>query len=137
MAVESNQGITKRPVGVWVITCFYFLSLMILIPSMIFVFNNHPDTFSQFTSFEIAVSFLTVLINLFAVILLFMLRALSFWIFLGAIIVSSIPLIVRLLSGQDIPMPENSGVGTKFFEVLIWSAMLLYVWSLKTRGILK
>lgn len=135
--METETISVKRPIGVWVIVCFYFLSFCIAVPSMFYAINNHPEFLEQFSAFEIAASFLSTIITLVGAVLLFRLRAISFWVFLGVALFSFIPLGIRLLAGQKIPMPENMGYGGKVFEAVVWVAIMLYIWALKSKGILK
>lgn len=127
----------KRPIGVWVIVCFFSLAFCLAVPSTIYTINNNTEILEQFSTFEIALSFLSMALILVAVALLFMLRAASFWIFLGVTLISIVPLVVRLLSGQEIPAPENMGYQTKIFELIVWGAIMLYIWVIKSKGILK
>ncbi len=103
---------------------------------MTYAINNMPELFAQFSAFEISVSLLTVVANLVAVGFLFMLRSISFWIFIGATIFSLTPLLVRLVSGQEI-IPDGPGSEGIVLKTLVWFAMLAYVWNLKAKGILK
>ena len=133
--MESNPDSKKRPLGVWVITCFFIFALFLNIASMTYAINNMPELFEQLSAFEISVSLLTVVANLVAVGFLFMLRSISFWIFIGATIFSLVPLFVRLVSGQEV-IPDGPGSEGIFLKTLVWFAMLAYVWNLKVKGIL-
>ena len=135
--METEPTSIKRPIGVWVIVCFFALSYCLAIPVMIYSINNHPEVFSQFSVFEIAVSILSMAATLVAIVYLFKMRAISFWILLGVALFSAIPLGIRLLTGQELPMPENMGHGGKILEIVVWVAIMLYIWNLKTKGILK
>jgi hypothetical protein len=135
MEIEPNM--TKRPIGVWVIVCFFSLAFCLAVPSTIYTINNNPEVLEQFSTFEIVLSFLSMVLILVAVVFLFMLRAASFWIFLGVTFISIVPLVIRLLSGQEIPNPENMGYQTKMFELIVWGTIVLYIWALKSKGILK
>ena len=137
MAKELTPTTIKRPLGVWLVVCFFGLSFLVVIPSTIYAINNQPQIFSQFSSFEIAMSVLAVAANCTAVILLFYLRALAFWIFLGVTFVSVVYWAVILLTGQEIPAAENMGMGGKIIEIIFWGAVLIYTWNLKKNGILK
>ena len=137
MGEELEPAGVKRPLGVWLIVCFFGLSFLIVVPSMIYAVNNQPQIFSQFSSLEIALSVLAVLANCIAVVFLFYLRAIAFWIFLGVTIVSLIYWVAILLTGQEIPVSENKGAGGKMVELIIWGAVLVYTWNLKRNGILK
>ena len=136
MASESEPDSKKRPVGVWIITCFSIFALFLNVASMTYAVNNMPELFEQFSAFEMSVSLLTVIANLVAVGFLFMLRAISFWIFVGATIFSLTPMLVRLINGQDI-IPDGPGSEGIVLKTLVWFAMLAYVWNLKVKGILK
>jgi len=135
--METEPNIVKRPIGIWVIVCFFSLAYCLAIPAMVYAINNHPEVFENFSTFEIIVSILVMAITLVAIVYLFKMRAISFWLFLGAGIFSLIPLGIRLLTGQEILMPENMGFGGKIFEAVVWGVMVLYMWVLKTKGILK
>ena len=137
MAKELFETEVKRPLGVWLIVCFFGLSFLIVIPSTIYAINHQPQLFSQFSSFEIAISALAVLANCTAVIYLFYLRVIAFWIFLGVTIVSLVYWAVILLTGPEVPKAENVGIGGKIVEVIIWGAVLVYTWNLKVKGILR
>ena len=104
---------------------------------MIYAINNQPQLFSQFSPFQIAMSVLAVLANCIAVVYLFYLRVIAFWIFLGVTIVSLAYWAVILMAGLDVPKSENMGTGGKIVEVIIWGAVLVYTWNLKKKGILK
>ena len=104
---------------------------------MIYTINNHPEVLEQFSVFEIAVSILAMAITFVAIVFLFQLKAVSFWILLGVGLFSAIPLGLRLIKGQEIPIPEEMGYGGKIFEVVVWAAIMIYIWALKSKGILK
>ena len=135
--MEVHSKMAKRPIGVWIIVGFYSLAFCLAVPSTIYTINNHPEVFSRFSNLEITLTFFAMVMTFIAVVFLFRLRAVSFWIFLGIAVVSFVPLIIRMLSGQKIPIPENTGYGGKIFEVIIWGAVMLYIWALKSKGILK
>ncbi len=139
--METVQETAKRPIGVWVLTCVYALILFINIPMFVYAINNHPGIFSQvseqFTTLEIILSLASVVLVFVAMIFLFFLRSLSFWILLSVTLISLIPLGIRLLSGQEIPLPEGQGYGYKFIELIIWGSILIYIWKLKSQGVLK
>ena len=135
--MDTESDIAKWPIGVWVIACFYFLSFCIAIPSMIYATNNHPEFLERFSTFEIVITFMSMFATLIAVVFLFRLKAVSFWIFLGVAVFSFIPLGIRLISGQEIPIPENMGYGGKVFEAVVWGVVMIYIWIIKSKGILK
>ena len=104
---------------------------------MIYAINNHPEFLERFSTFEIVITFLSMFATLIAVVFLFRLKAVSFWIFLGVAMFSFIPLGIRLLSGQEIPIAENMGYGGKVFEAVVWGVVMIYIWIIKSKGILK
>ena len=135
--MDTELTSRKRPIGVWIIVCLFALSYCLAIPAMIYTINNHPEALSQFSVFEIAASILSMAVTLVAIVLLFQLKAISFWILLGVGLFSAIPLGVRLISGQEIPVPEETGYGGQIFEVVVWVVIMIYIWALKSKGILK
>ena len=137
MAKELDPADVKRPLGVWLVVCFFGLSFLIVVPSTIYAVNNQPQLFSQFSSLEIALSVLAVVANCTAVVFLFYLRAIAFWIFLGVTILSLFYGAAILLAGQEIPNSENMSMGGKMVELIFWGAVLVYTWNLKRKGVLK
>lgn len=132
----KNNGV-KRPLGVWVIVCVYALSLLLLIPSIIFLIGQNPDFISQFPAIDILFSGIVVVSIFVAIFALFFLKAVSFWLIVGVTVISAAYYLGYFFSGHSIPGSENTSITSKLIEVAIWFGLLGYLWYLKTKGILK
>ena len=106
-----------------------------------YALNNNPEIFEQvsqrFTTFEVGLSLVSMALVFVAMVLLFFLRSLSFWILLVVTLASLIPLGIRLISGHEAPLSGTQNHGVKIIEFIIWGSILIYTWRLKLKGVLK
>ncbi len=133
----------KRPIGVWIISLFYWFSTVFLLWgtfSMLFGLLPLPKA-GLFTGVEAALSAATLVSNIIGATLLFLLRKQALVLFAGALLLNMADTIWRIASNAEIHAVSGSGVfGTALGQGLGLATVLfvcMYVWWLIRRGVLK
>lgn len=129
---ESKHASNKRPIGVWIICIWLGLGAIFTLIGFAYA---PAELFAKFTQLELIFSVLIVILNLIASFFLFCLKKRSFWIFIFSLLMSFIPILLRLYNGhmdEYLDRAENSTL----IQSVIWAWILIYIWTLKKKNIL-
>lgn len=138
----------KRPIGVWIISIFYFIytiwslfSFKLTDSSVIQTPSGQPDIVIELTALDHFLAIISIGIALAAAIALFLLKKAAVYLYavnLGL----SIAVSVRTLTADwNIDFGANFNFGvflifTLVFVLLIQLIFFRYIWSLKQKGVL-
>jgi uncharacterized protein DUF4339 len=137
----------ERPVLVWVISLFYFvctpfsLLSLALIPFMasgtIPVQDAQRHYFESLGYFDYAISIIAVFVNIAGAVLLFMLRRAAFYVFAGSFAVGLLMTIYNIIAKNWIEAIGIPGLIGAFVGFGINIAVVLYIWHLFRKGVLR
>jgi len=137
----------ERPVMVWVISLFYFvctpfsLLMLALIPLMLSgafpIPEAQRDYFESQTWFDYALSGVALIVNLAAAILLFMLRRPALYFFVGTFVFGLLMVVYNIVAKNWLEAVGVPGLVGAFFGWGINIAIILYVWHLFKKGVLR
>ena len=105
---EFKHASNKRPIGVWIICIWLGLGAIFTLIGFAYA---PAELFAKFTQLELIFSVLIVILNLIASFFLFCLKKRSFWIFVFSLLMSFIPILLRLYNGhmdEYLDRAENS-----------------------------
>lgn len=133
----------KRPIWVWVISIFYFVSALWTLFSFYMIYSGAlplpPEQaryFASLTALDYFFTVATACLSIAAVIALFLLRKAAFYLFLAGLGLD-IVLSVEQLIANDLPAALGlAGLVGAAFGWVILGAICYYTWRLKKRGVL-
>ena len=141
--MANKKAPRKRPKWVWVISVFFFLSASWTLYSIYLVETGavqlQPDQvayFDNLTGIDYTVSIIIGLANLLGAVALFMLRAVSFYFFMAALLLNVILHIWHILNKGWADAVGGPGMIGALIGLIILVAVCSYTYSLKKHRIL-
>ena len=141
--MESTQDAKKRPVWVWIISIFFFLSSVWTLFAFYLVYSGtiplQPAQLTYFKSLTLVDHSLTVLLllsNLGGAVALLLLRSPALYFFVGAFILNVVMTIWHILTKGWIAAVGGAGFLGMLIAYGLIVAVCIYTWNLKKSGLL-
>lgn len=142
--METNQGeARKRPVWVWIISIFFFLSAGWTLLSFYLVYSGaiplQPEQTAYFESLTPVDHGLTILLgltNLGGAVALLLLRRAALYLFVGAFVLDTVMTIWHTLTKGWVAAIGGAGLVGMLIGYGLIVAVCIYVWKLKKSGVL-
>jgi hypothetical protein len=141
MAELDLEERIKRPLGVQIILIVFIVVTLLSLYSFLRVMVKMPEIFSEFSLLETILSITLIaliLINMVGSILLYQLKTLAFWVFVGTNLFSLPLVLIIKFFGTSNPIIVLKVPNTVLIlSLVVWIIVLIYIWGLKSKGILK
>lgn len=125
----------NHPVLVRIISYCFLIGIPVTFIIALIAMIKSPETFANFSTFEMFISFTVMALNFTGGIYLFKLKSQAFYIFITSLILSYLPAAIRLFSEETSNYLLDFKLSS-IFSFIIWLMFLFYLWWLKKSKVL-